>query len=211
MSARVADRIDDHGVDLLVREIESADEPSYLTGDMLRGQCRDQGRGAATGGDLPQLGLGKAGAGMKAAILNRAIEMESASGRTGADGAASKAGFAGEMAGQRSLGTRSANINLAAEEAAQTFPLARSASAAISRTGFIPFTHVQQMIQAGNNNPQLAAFNAANQAVITTYSRAVSPTGQPTVNSSEHARALISTAPRLPAAAMLPAEDVLLG
>ena len=145
-------------------------------------------------GTLPQLGMGKASAGMRSQIVNKAVQLAAANGQTGADGVAAKAGFAGQLAGQRALGTRSANINLAAEEASQTFPLARQASANIARTGFMPLTQVQQAIQRGNNNPQLAAFNAANQAVITSYSRAMSPTGVPTVNGSEHARALLSTA-----------------
>jgi hypothetical protein len=63
----------------------------------------------------------------------------------------------------------------------------------------VPVSKAIQAFQSGTSDPKLAAFGAANLAIINTYSRAISPTGTPTVHDKEHAERLLSTAMGEPA------------
>ena len=63
-----------------------------------------------TDGSLPSFGMGKASAGMKAAVINRAVEMQSATGQTGADGATNKATFHATATALSGLSRTSANV-----------------------------------------------------------------------------------------------------
>ncbi len=50
------------------------------------------------------------------------------------------------------------------------------------------------MVQANTGDPALKQFVAANNTIINTFARAISPTGSPTVSDKEHAREMLSTA-----------------
>jgi hypothetical protein len=50
------------------------------------------------------------------------------------------------------------------------------------------------MFDTQTNDPALRQFAAANNALVNVYSRAISPSGTPTVADKEHAREMISTA-----------------
>jgi hypothetical protein len=115
-------------------------------------------------------------------------------GMTPQDIAAANAEFFGFKAGQRSLGTRGANIELASQEFLNIVPLAKDASDKVSRSGFLPFGKVQVMFNEQVNDPNLAEFAAYNNGIINTYARAISPTGIPTVSDKMHARKIITEA-----------------
>jgi hypothetical protein len=143
---------------------------------------------------LQGLGRGVQGSGNVVKLRAAITQQAKAQGMTGRDIAAQMADFTGILAGERAAGTRTANIELAATEADKVIPLARAASAAISRTGFVPLTRAIQAVQSGSNNVALRKLVTANNAVINTYARAISPTGAPHVADQEHARAMLSTA-----------------
>lgn len=115
-------------------------------------------------------------------------------GLTGADLAAANAEFAGITAAGRSVATKAGNIAMAATEAEKVMPLALAASDKVVRSGFLPFGKAEVMFNAQTNNPALREFATANNALVNIYSRAISPTGNPTVSDKEHARELLSTA-----------------
>lgn len=115
-------------------------------------------------------------------------------GLTGADLAAANAEFAGITAASRSIATKAGNISMAATEANKVMPLALAASDKVVRSGFLPFGKAEVMFNAQTNNPALREFATANNALVNIYSRAISPTGNPTVSDKEHARELLSTA-----------------
>lgn len=115
-------------------------------------------------------------------------------GLTGKDLAAANAEFAGITASSRSVATKAGNIAMAATEAEKVMPLALAASDKVVRSGFLPFGKVEVMFNAQTNNPALREFATANNALVNIYSRAISPTGNPTVSDKEHARELLSTA-----------------
>lgn len=143
---------------------------------------------------LSGLGRGKQGAQDIRAVRSEIARQAQAGGLTGRDIAANIADFNGIVAGERTAGQRIAQVELAGQEFTRVAPLALQASSALPRAGWVPIARAQQMVQSGTNNPALRKFVTANEAVINTYARAVSPTGKPTVSGQEHARQLLSTA-----------------
>jgi hypothetical protein len=115
-------------------------------------------------------------------------------GWSGKDIAAKNAEFIGMTSGQRTLGTRTANIEMAGTEFANMLPLAREASALVPRSGFLPFGKANVMFDEQTNDPALRQFAAANNSLVNVYARAISPSGQPTISDKDHAREMLSTA-----------------
>jgi len=140
------------------------------------------------------LGRGAQGAknivALRTAMNNKMLE----NGWSGKDIAAKNAEFIGMTSGQRTLGTRTANIEMAGTEFANMLPLAREASALVPRSGFLPFGKANVMFDEQTNDPALRQFAAANNSLVNVYARAISPSGQPTISDKDHAREMLSTA-----------------
>lgn len=143
---------------------------------------------------MQNLGRGAQGAQNIIRLREEIARQAKAGGKGGADLAAQNAEYFGTKAGQRSAGTRIANVEMASYEAESLIPLARDASAAVARSGFLPFGKAQVMFDVQTNDPAMRQFAAANNALVNVYSRAISPTGTPTVADKEHAREMIATA-----------------
>lgn len=105
-----------------------------------------------------------------------------------------QAEFQGQKAGQRTLGTRTANIEMAATEAASLADLAKAASEKVPRTEFKKLNDVVQAAQKAGSSPELRAFVASNTSLINAYARAINPQGVGTVADKEHARDMLDTA-----------------
>ena len=151
----------------------------YLSGD--KSVMQGLGRGAQGSQTIAQV---------RAAIARKA----KAAGMSGRDIAAQMADFSGVMASERSTGTRIAAIEIAATEAQKLAPLAVQASDALPRAGWVPFAKAEQAVRNGTNDVRLRRFVTANNGLVNTYARAVSPSGAPTVSDKEHARELLNTA-----------------
>jgi hypothetical protein len=95
---------------------------------------------------------------------------------------------------ERSLGTSAGRMSAAAAEAEQAANFALQASDKVARTQFVPVNKVLQMIQTNTGDPAIREFNAANNTLVNTYARAVSPTGAATVADKQHAYDLLNTA-----------------
>ena len=143
------------------------------------------------GGSLPP-GLARSAAGAK--LVSEVMKEVPKGGTKPTEVLAGQAEFGGIKAGERTLGTRSANIEMAVNEADQFADLALSASNAVPRPSFMPLTKAIQAGQKSVGDPKLASFVAANNSFINAYARAISPSGVPTVSDKEHAREMISTA-----------------
>ncbi len=76
----------------------------------------------------------------------------------------------------RSLGTSAGRMAAAAYEAQGAIQLGLEASAAVPRTSFVPLNRAYQMVQANTGDPALKQFVAANNTIINTFARAISPT-----------------------------------
>lgn len=140
------------------------------------------------------VGRGTQGPNNLVRLRTRMSEIMKASGLSPEEIAARNAEFFGFKAGQRSLGTRGANIELASQEFLNIVPLAKQASEKVGRSKFLPFGKVEVMFNEQVNDPDLAEFAAYNNGIINTYARAISPTGIPTVSDKMHARKIITEA-----------------
>jgi hypothetical protein len=102
--------------------------------------------------------------------------------------------FMGLKAGERALGTRTANIEMAVVEADKLADLALTASEKFDRPQFTPLNRAIQMAEKGTGGTAIADFVAANTSFINVYARAINPTGATTVSDKEHARKMLDTA-----------------
>lgn len=143
---------------------------------------------------LGNIGRGTQGAKNLTMVRNEIARQANALGLNGADIAAKMAEFGGAKAGQRTLGTRTANIETAAAEAAELAPLALDASQKVARSGLLPFGKVQLMFDANTNDPNLREFAMANNALVNAFGQVMSRGGAATVSDKDHARDLLSTA-----------------
>lgn len=102
--------------------------------------------------------------------------------------------FEGNKAGQRTLGTRSANIELAVQEAQNVIPIAVTASDKVDRTRFPNLNAVLMAAEKGTGDENVVRLATATNSLINIYARAISPSGVPTVNDKEHAREILDKA-----------------
>lgn len=143
---------------------------------------------------LQNLGRGAQGSKNIVALRNEVRKQAQAQGLTGKDLAAAVAEFEGVKSGERALGTRTAQAGMAVNEADQFADIALQASQKVGRSQFVPANKALQAYETNTGNPEIVAFGAATNSLINAYSRAVSPSGTPTVSDKEHARAMLSTA-----------------
>jgi hypothetical protein len=130
----------------------------------------------------------------KAALQNKIAERAKAQGMGGADIAARVAEFQGMKAGQRTLGTRTAQIEMAVTEAQNIIPIALATSEKVDRTKYPTLNSILQAAQKGTGDENVVRLASATNALINVYSRAISPTGTPTVSDKDHAREIIDKA-----------------
>lgn len=141
-----------------------------------------------------QAGVGYAkSAPLKTALENAVAAEAKAQGITGTDLARIMSEYAGFTAGQRTLGTRQANIELAAQVTNQFAPLAVSASEAFDRTPFKSLNDIEKAVLSRTASPELRKFNFANTSLINAYARAINPNGVGTVSDKDHAREILET------------------
>jgi hypothetical protein len=141
---------------------------------------------------MQNLGRGVQGSKNIIALRGEIRKQSLAAGETPEHVAIRIAEFEGLKAGERTAGTREAQLGFAAHELEQFIPLAQAASEKVSRTAFLP---LNRLIQMGENqwSPEQAAFVAANRAVINAFSQ-VASRGVPTVHNTAEAEKMLNTA-----------------
>lgn len=140
------------------------------------------------------LGRGAQGAENLAKIQGLVAQKAAERGQDATDLLYNSAKAAGLNAEQRSLGTSSGRMAAASVEAEGAIKLGLEASAAVPRSSFVPLNRAIQMVQSNTGDPALKQFVAANNTIVNTFARAISPSGSPTVSDKEHAREMLSTA-----------------
>jgi len=139
----------------------------------LTGGSLDMLSDQAMAGDTSALvGLSKQD---KEAVRNAMADKAQIQGLTGADQAARNANFVGIKAGERTLGTRQANIDSAVTEAQKVEPILRSASDALPRGKVTTLNEIIQMAERGTSDPRLLRFAQAARSFANIYTRAVVP------------------------------------
>lgn len=143
---------------------------------------------------MQNLGRGVQGA-QNIVLLRKEIARQNAEEGTSGEGQAIKnAEFFGVKAGQRTLGNRQANIEIAGTELKQVIPVVMAASDAVDRTNYPDLNKVIQAWQRGTGDPNIVKLGGGVNTLINLYSRAISPTGVPTVSDKDHAREILSQA-----------------
>jgi hypothetical protein len=143
---------------------------------------------------LTNLGRGAQGAENIVKLRAAVAKQNAAAGISGEEQAAKNAEFFGLKAGQRTLGTRTANIEMATAEAQKLAPLVLQASEAVDRTRFPLLNSVILAGEKGTGDENVVRLGVAINSFINVYSRAINPTGNPTINDKEHARELLQAA-----------------
>jgi hypothetical protein len=140
------------------------------------------------------LGYGSAGAQNRSLLRSKITQVAKEQGIKPADVAALNAQFFGTKAGERTLGTRTANIGMAVAEATQLMPLALAASEKVNRTQFPTLNSILMAGEKGVGDENVVRLGIATNSLINTYARAINPTGIPTVSDKDHARELLVNA-----------------
>ncbi len=143
---------------------------------------------------LTNLGRGAQGAENVIAVRKKVAAINAGVGESGAEQANRNAEFMGAKAGQRTLGTKQANIELAATEFKQVLPVVQEASKTVSRTNFPDLNKIIQAFETKTGDPNIVRFGGGINTLVNLYARAISPSGTPTVHDKEHARELLSKA-----------------
>lgn len=127
-------------------------------------------------------------------LQNEIVKVAKERGWNGADIAAQMADFAGIMSGSRTVGTRAAQIELAASEAQKMIDIVLDKSKGFERTQFVPINQALKAFETQTGQPEVKAFGAAINSLVNVYARAISPSGVPTKSDKEHAREMLAAA-----------------
>lgn len=100
----------------------------------------------------------------------------------------------GATAAERSLATQTAKMSTAANEANKMADVVRGLSDKVDRTEFPTINAITNAVSKGTGGKEIVQLNASINALVNSYARAISPTGQPTVSDKNHAREVINSA-----------------
>lgn len=140
------------------------------------------------------IGRGAQGPENLARLRKAIVQQNKEDGVSGSEQALRNAEFFGVKAGQRTIGTKGANIEMAATEFNQVLPVVQQASAAVPRTNYPDLNKIIQIGEAKTGDPNVVKFGGGVNTLINLYARAISPTGSPTVSDKDHAREILSAA-----------------
>jgi hypothetical protein len=193
--ARMRDAASQANIDLrrdMERDRKSRMEEGLLTDQEARFMARQYLAGDKS--VFQNLGRGQQGS-ENIVRLRRAAHAEAVSmGMKPEQIAAKMAEFEGIKAGERTLGTRTANIEMAVTEAQQMAPLALEASQKVDRTQYPSLNKVLLAAEKGTGDENVVRLGVATNSLVNIYARAINPTGVPTVSDKEHARELLASA-----------------
>lgn len=108
--------------------------------------------------------------------------------------AAINAEFKGIESGERALGTRSANVGMAASAAEGFAKNALAASEKVDRTKYPDFNRILLAGEKKTGDKDVVSFGVYNNSLINAYARAINPNGAATVSDKDHAREMLETA-----------------
>lgn len=180
------------GAALVSRTGQTIREPSTdaLLDETTMGQMADQYLAGDTS-VLTNLGRGAQGAQNVVALRREIARRAGEGGLGGADVAQKNAEYFGTKAGQRTLGTRTANMELAVNEAQKLAPLVLETSNAVDRTKYPKINDIILAYEKGTGDENVVRYGAALNSFVNVYARAISPTGNPHVSDKDHAREIL--------------------
>ena len=170
-------------------ELHNAEQPGVIS-DEAANLAADR---LLAGDERATTGMARSGQNITK-VTNAIAARAAAQGMGGADIARKVAEFAGAMAGERTLATRSANMEIAANEVKNMAPLALSASEKVDRTKYPALNGIIQAAEKGTGDEEIVRFGLAANSLIYTYSKFLNPTGIPTDADKAKATEILSTA-----------------
>jgi hypothetical protein len=102
--------------------------------------------------------------------------------------------YQGDVSGERSVGTRNAQMENISRKLASLVPDAIAASDAVPRGSWVKLNEYIQAVRRGVSNPPIAAFDTQNLALAELWARAMKPTGVLDVDLQRRALENLSTA-----------------
>ena len=167
------------GVSALDDETVNAMARQYLAGD--KSVFQNLGRGAQGAENVIR--------------IRQAVERNAkAEGLSGEDIALRIAEFNALTAGERTLGTRTANVEMFVNEARNQMQVARRLSQEVPRGEFVPLNRALLAFESNTGDPKVVAFGAAINTLVNTYAKAIAGGGQATVSDKDHAREILLSA-----------------
>lgn len=102
--------------------------------------------------------------------------------------------FTGKNKAVSVLATRATNLAVATNEFEKMVPTLLEASKAVPRTQYKTINAIIQAWDEQTGDPKVVQLGGALNTVVNIYSRAISPTGSPTVSDKDHAREIMQKA-----------------
>ncbi len=156
--------------------IRGAPKPEDAVPQLSQAAIEGLAQQVASGGDVPALGMGKAAAGLKAQIYNRAAEINQANGNDGAAMVNIKAGRVANAAALRDLTKRNSLITAAKNTAQSNGDLVVQAAATGAAGSGMPMINAWQQAYRNNiqGSPDVAKFGLAINTFANEYAKVVS-------------------------------------
>ena len=139
------------------------------------------------------LGYGQTGATNRANLRKAMNKMATDRGMAPQEVAAMNVQMFGDRAQARTIGTRTANVDMAVREADQFADLALEQSSKVPRGKWVPINSVMNAYASGSGDPEMRRFGAFNNSFLNAYATAVGK-GTMTVEGRKHAEDMLSTA-----------------
>lgn len=127
-------------------------------------------------------------------LVSDIMKHVAASGTSPSEMLTHQAELMGLKAAERTVGTRGANVEMAASEAREMADIVRSTSKEFSRTFSRDFNEAIGNLESRTGGVGVKRLRAAINSYVNAYARAISPSGTPTVSDKEHARDVLSHA-----------------
>lgn len=163
--------LDDEAIDSMAKQ--------YLAGD--KSVFQNLGRGAQGAENVVRV---------REAVSRVAKEQ----GLSGSDVALRIAEFNALTAGERTLGSRTANVEMFVNEARNQMAVARRLSEEVPRGEFVPINRALLSFENNTGDPKVVAFGASINTLVNTYAKAIAGGGQATVSDKDHAREILLSA-----------------
>lgn len=127
-------------------------------------------------------------------VTNEIVKQAKAQNMNPGDLAVKIAQFQGTVAAERTLGTRTVNMEVPANEVEYMAPLALEASEKVDRTQFPDLNAIMLAGERRTGNTDVVQFGLAANSLIYTYAKFLNPTGIPTDADKAKASEILSTA-----------------
>lgn len=143
---------------------------------------------------LQNLGRGIQGQANLIYLREKVVELAKKENVSPAELATRMTEFSGMLAAQRTLGQRTANVELFNNEAINMMEIAQQKSHEVPRTQFPAVNKALLAYERQTGDPKVRAFGAAINTVINTYAKAISGGAAATVSDKDHAREILKDA-----------------